>query len=111
MARNDRVTLQLMLDAAQSLSRTAARHTRETFASDETVQLAMLHLIQRLGEEASRVSADFRAAHPEFPWPEMVGMRNRIVHGYEELNLDIVWRVASKDIETVIAALERALVV
>jgi uncharacterized protein with HEPN domain len=69
----------------------------------------MLHLIQRLGEAASRLAADFRAAHPEFPWGEMIGMRNRIVHGYEDLDPDIVWHVATEDIEAVIAALERVL--
>lgn len=109
MARDDQVTLGQMLDAARRLSAMARERTREKFASDETGQLAMLHLIQRLGEAASRISADFRFARPEFPWAEMVGMRNRIVHGYDELDPDIAWRVASEDIEPVIAALERAL--
>lgn len=109
MARDDRVSLGQMLDAARRLSAMARERTRETFARDETGQLAMIHLIQRLGEAASRISADFRFARTEFPWAEMVGMRNRIVHGYDELDPDIVWRVASEDVEPVIAALERAL--
>lgn len=70
----------------------------------------MLHLIQRLGEAASRLPADFRAAHPEFPWVEMIGMRNRIVHSYDDVDPDIVWRVASEHVVPVIAALERVLV-
>jgi uncharacterized protein with HEPN domain len=84
-------------------------HTRESFEADEVVLLALLHLIQRLGEAASRLPADFRAGHEEFPWAEMIGMRNRIVHGYDDLDSDIVWRVATDDIEAVVAALERAL--
>lgn len=56
-----------------------------------------------------RLSADFRSAHPEFPWAEMIGMRNRIVHACTDLDPEIIWRIAAEDIESVIAALERAL--
>jgi uncharacterized protein with HEPN domain len=109
MPRDDRLTLQLMLDTANRL-RSLARHVgRTALEEDDVAQLAMLHLIQRLGEGASRLSADFRGAHPEFPWAEMIGMRNRIVHGYDDLDTDMVWRVAAEDVEPVIAALERAL--
>ncbi len=109
MARSERLTLEQMLDAAQRIRALVRPHTRDSFEADEVTHLALLHLIQRLGEAASRLSADFRADHPEFPWAEMIGMRNRIVHGYDDLDTDIVWRVATEDIEPVVAALERAL--
>lgn len=97
-------------DAMLKLLRALARpHTRASFEADDVTHLALLHLIQRLGEAVSRLSADFRAAHDEFPWAEMIGMRNRIVHGYDDLDSEIVWRVATGDIEPVVAALERAL--
>jgi uncharacterized protein with HEPN domain len=111
MPRDDRSTLEQMLDTAARLRALARARTRASLESDQVSQLALLHLIQRLGEGASRLSADFRAEHPEFPWAEMIGMRNRIVHGYDDLDPDIVWRVSSEDIEPVIAALERALVI
>jgi uncharacterized protein with HEPN domain len=109
MPRDDRLTLELMLDSARRLRSLARERGASAFAADDVVQLAVLHLIQRLGEGASRLSADFRAGHPEFPWGEMIGMRNRIVHGYDDLDPDMTWRVATDDIEPVIAALERAL--
>jgi len=109
MPRDDRSTLEQMLDTATRLRALARERTRVAFEADEVGQLALLHLIQRLGEGASRLSADFRADHPEFPWAEMIGMRNRIVHGYDDLDPDIVWRVSREDIEPVVAALERAL--
>jgi len=109
MPRSDRLTLEQMLDTAQRIRALARERSREAFETDEVVQLALLHLIQRLGEAASRLSADFRAGHEEFPWAEMIGMRNRIVHGYDDLDPDIVWRVATADIEPVIAGLDRAL--
>ncbi len=109
MARSERLTLEQMFDSAQRIRGLVRPHTRDSFEADEVTHLALLHLIQRLGEAASRLSADFRADHPEFPWAEMIGMRNRIVHGYDDLDTDIVWRVAREDIEPVVAALERAL--
>lgn len=109
MPRDDRLTLELMLDTAKRLRGLARQRGREAFEKDDVVQLAVLHLVQRLGEAASRLSADFREGHPEFPWAGMIGLRNRIVHGYDDLDPDIIWRVASDDVEPVIAGLERAL--
>jgi uncharacterized protein with HEPN domain len=56
-----------------------------------------------------RTTAAFRDAHPELPWAQMVAMRNRIVHGYDDVDPDILWRVATEDVEPVLAALERML--
>ncbi len=109
MPRDDGLTLELMLDTANRLRALARQVGHAAFDADDVAQLAVLHLIQRLGEGASRLSADFRAAHPEFPWAEMIGMRNRIVHGYDDLDPDVVWRIAAEDVEPVIAGLERAL--
>lgn len=110
MARSERWTLEQMLDTAQRIRALVRPHTHESFAVDDVTHLALLHLIQRLGEAASRLPADFRSAHDEFPWAEMIGMRNHIVHGYDDLDAEIVWRVATDDIEPVVAALERVLV-
>jgi len=109
MAHDDRLSLEQMLDTVRRIRAIARGRSREAFDADEVAQLAVLHLIQMLGEAASRVSAAFRAEHPEFPWGEMVGMRNRIVHGYDHVDPDIVWRVATEDAEPVVAALERTL--
>jgi uncharacterized protein with HEPN domain len=98
-----------MLDTAQRIAAVARLHTRDSLDADNVAHLALLHLIQRLGEAASRLSADFRSAHNEFPWAEMIGMRNRIVHGYDDLDSDIAWKVATDDIEPVLASLERVL--
>lgn len=109
MARGERDALESMLDAAQRLRAIAHNRGHGALLADDVTLLAMLHLIQRLGEAASRLSADYRARHDEFPWPEMIGMRNRIVHSYDDLDADIIWRIATEDSEPVIAALERAL--
>lgn len=105
--RDDRLTLEQMLETARRIRAMASGRTRGEFDADEVRQLALLHLIQVLGEAASRVSAALRESQPELPWGAMAGMRNRIVHGYDHVDPDIVWRVATEDVEPVIAALER----
>jgi uncharacterized protein with HEPN domain len=109
MAGDDRLTAEQMLAAVRRIRGVVRGQTRQAFEADEIRQLALLHLIQMLGEAASRTSAAFRDAHPELPWGQMVGMRNRIVHGYDHVDPDIVWRVATEDVEPVLAALERML--
>lgn len=111
MGVDDQGRLEHMLDTVRRIRGLVRRRTRDAFELDEVRQLALLHLIQVLGEAASRVGADCRAAYPEIPWGQMVGMRNRIVHGYDHLDPDIVWRVATDDVEPVLAALERILAV
>lgn len=107
MATDDRLRLRQMLDTVRRIRQMVHGVARARFDDDEVRQLAVLHLVQVLGEAASRVSADFREAHPELPWNQMAGMRNRIVHGYDDVDADIVWRVATEDLEPVMASLER----
>ncbi|MBI4501645.1 MAG: DUF86 domain-containing protein [Gemmatimonadetes bacterium] len=107
MARDDRLTAGQMLDLVVRIRAIVRGQTRESFETDEVRQLALLHLIQILGEAASRPSAAFREGHPELPWTQMIAMRNRIVHGYDHVDPDIVWRVATDDTEALLAALER----
>ena len=107
MGRDDRLVARQMLDVVIRMRTMVRGRTRAAFEADEVRQLAVLHLIQVLGEAASRASAAFRDAHPEIPWGQIVGMRNRIVHGYDDVDPDIVWRVAREDVEPLLAALER----
>jgi uncharacterized protein with HEPN domain len=107
MAHDDQLTLSQMLETVRRIRSIVRGMDCAAFSADEIRQLALLHLIQRLGAAASRVSASLRDNHPELPWAQMVGMRNRIVHGYDHLDPDILWRVATEDVEPVLAALER----
>jgi uncharacterized protein with HEPN domain len=78
----------------------------QRFLADENLQLACVHLVQVIGEAASRVSAETRARHPGVPWRQVVGMRHRVVHDYLDVDLEIVWQVVSRDLAPVIAQLE-----
>lgn len=95
--RDDAERLADMLEAAEKLEEQGSKG-RDRFDQDEIVQLALVHLVQIIGEAASRVSDDLRQRHPEIPWRHVVGMRNRVVHGYFEVDLDLLWDVITLDI-------------
>lgn len=79
----------------------------ERFHLDRAMQLALAHLIQIVGEAAYQLSDSARAALPAIPWPKIVGMRHRLVHGYGDIAYDIVWQVVQNDLPPLIAALEK----
>ena len=82
---------------------------RAAFDQDENLHLAIVHLIQNIGEAAARVSDDYRTSQPDIPWREIVGMRHKIVHDYLHVNYDIVWVVANSRLPTLIVQLESIL--
>jgi uncharacterized protein with HEPN domain len=92
----------------------AARHVRDyirtktsaDFESDTLLQDAVTYQVQTIGEAASHVPAEYREAHPEIPWGEIVGMRHRIVHDYRRVDLGRVWSVAINSVPQLIAVLE-----
>jgi uncharacterized protein with HEPN domain len=107
MQHDDMVYAGTMLDTALRIRRRAANLTRGAFDAHEDVQLALTHLIQVFGEAAMRTSPPFRAAHPQIPWAKVIGMRHRIVHNYDDVNADIIWDVATAQLEPVIVALQK----
>lgn len=82
-----------MLEAATKAVTLSMGKSRADLDSDEVYQLAMLHLIQIVGEAATKISAVLRQQHPEIPWHNITGTRHRIVHDYAAVDLDVVWDV------------------
>ena len=70
------------------------------------LQFAVLHAIAIVGEAANRLSPGFRQAHPTIPWGEIIGTRNRIIHGYDDVKLDIIWDIAAEKIHPLLEELE-----
>jgi len=106
---DDAVRLRHMLDAARkALSLTAGR-TRAQVEGDEIGQLALARLLEIVGEAAGKVSPGFRAAHPELPWVEMGGLRNRLAHAYFDIDLDVLLDVVTTDLPPLIKQVEAIL--
>lgn len=87
MQRDDTVYIQNILDAARKAISFVQNKTREVDA-DEMLALSLVRLLEVIGEAATNVSADFQDNHPKIPWKKMIGMRNRLIHGYFDINLD-----------------------
>ena len=79
------------------------------FFADELVQIWMVHHIQIIGEAAGQLGRGFHDAHPEVPWPQIVAMRNLLVHAYFGIDLDEVWKTLERDIPALKAEVERLL--
>lgn len=71
--------------------------------------LALVKAIEIIGEAGARVSIEGRDATPDVPWPEIVGMRNRLVHAYFDVDLDVVWTTVRHDLPPLVEALQAAL--
>jgi uncharacterized protein with HEPN domain len=99
---DDAVRLRHMLDAARKAVELAAGRSRAQVEADEIGQLALARLLEIVGEAAGKVSPVFRAAHPEMPWAEMGGLRNRLAHAYFDVDLDVLLDVVAKDLPPLI---------
>jgi uncharacterized protein with HEPN domain len=95
--RSDRERLLDILEAVDRIEAQAARG-RAAFAGDELTQTAVIRWIEVIGEAARGVSAELRAGHPELPWRQMVAMRNVLIHGYFDIDVDLVWSVVQNDL-------------
>lgn len=86
-----------ILDEADLLASAIDGKIFEDFSTDEVLQRAVLHMLQTMGEAANNLTADVTDAMPSVPWPQIRGMRNRIVHGYFGIDLGAVWLTATRD--------------
>jgi len=107
MAKTDLLYLGNMLDNAREIQQIIAGLTRQQFDQDKVTRLALLHLVQTIGEAAKRVSAAQQAA-TAIPWAEIRGMRNRIIHDYANINYEILWDTVTLHIPPLITELNQA---
>ncbi len=104
--RHDDAYLLDMLLAARDAVEFAEGLTFPEFEQSRLNQNAVLKAIEIIGEAASCISPETRQAHPEIPWTEIIGMRNRLVHAYFEVNLERVWQTVQQDVPRLITLLE-----
>jgi uncharacterized protein with HEPN domain len=95
-----------MLDHAREAVAMVRGRKRTDLDSDRQFNLALVRLLEIVGEAANRVPEDQRARIPDVPWPQIVGLRNRLIHGYDEVDFDILWQIVSRDLPRLIEVLE-----
>ncbi|RJO65997.1 MAG: DUF86 domain-containing protein [Myxococcales bacterium] len=106
---DDRTSLRQMLDhAAEAVEMSRGRTPRE-LDQDRQLNLALVRLMEVVGEAAARVSPETRKEHPSIPWPRVVALRNRLIHGYDEVDFDVLWKILREDMPQLIVELQRIL--
>jgi len=107
MRADDRNRIKHMRDAAKEAYSFTRGKTRKDLDKNRMLVLAVLKDLEILGEAANKVSAETQEEHDNIPWGDIIGMRNRLIHGYFDIDLDIIWKTISEDIPTLLKALEK----
>ena len=107
--RDPLVRLRHMRDYTREALEMAAGRSRSDLDSDRTFALALTHLVELVGEAAAQVPQAIRDKYPRIPWPKVVGMRNRLIHGYDYVDYDILWDAVQLNLPVLLKALKEAL--
>ena len=109
MQKPDRIRLQHMLDAANEALEFVRGKGRPDLDTDRKLVLSLIKELEIIGEAAGKVSAEIRAQHVSIPWQDISGMRNRLIHVYFDIDLDVVWTTVTKDLPLLKTELEKIL--
>jgi uncharacterized protein with HEPN domain len=104
--RDPAIFFQHMLDHAQETVTLVQGKTRADLDADRLLNLALVRLLEIIGEAANRIPKTEQARYPQIPWPQIVSLRNRLIHGYDAVDLDIVWQIVTQDMPGLITSLE-----
>ena len=109
MDKSDRIRMRHMLDAAREAIGFSSSHNRMDLDGDRLLTLGLLKCIEIIGEAAARVGQQTKDEYPSIPWLDIIGMRNRLVHVYFDIDLDLVWDTVTIDLPLLITELEKIL--
>ena len=109
MPKGDPILLRHMLDAALKARYFIQGRSRGELNSDEMLALAVIRLLEVMGEAARGLSEEIKDKNPQIPWKQITGTRDRLIHGYFDVDLDIIWNIVNRDLQPVIKELEKLL--
>ena len=110
MTRHDEtITLRQMLDHVEEAVFLSKDRARRDLESDRVFFLALLKLVEMVGEAATRIPEATQARYPDIPWREIIGTRNRLIHGYDAVDFDILWEIVTADFPTLASRLRAIL--
>lgn len=96
MSPDDRVRLRHMADAIEAVATFIQGRSRSDLSADRMLVFALVRAVEIVGEAASKVSSEGRAELPAVPWSSIIGMRNRLIHAYFDVDLDILWNTVTE---------------
>jgi len=96
--------LQHMLDHSREAVEMLSGKSREDLDRDRQLNLALVRLLEIVGEAANRVPPEDRGRYSNIPWYEIIGLRNRLIHGYDSVDFDVLWQIIHEDLPVLIAA-------
>jgi uncharacterized protein with HEPN domain len=102
--------LRHMIEAAREAAGYVESLPQEAFDSQRTLQHSVVRCIEIVGEAAARLSPEARADNPDIPWQDIIGMRNRLIHAYFDLDLGLIWNTARQELPALIPLLEAYLI-
>jgi uncharacterized protein with HEPN domain len=105
MRPDDRIRVLHMIEAAEAIEAFVAGRHRTDLDADRMLLFALVRATEIIGEAASRVSPEGRAIAPAVPWAQITGMRNRLIHAYFDIDLDILWRTAVEEVPSLLPLL------
>ncbi len=109
MREDDQIRLRHMLDASREAVHFAKGKTRDNLDGSRLLALGLMKCLEIVEEAAANISNECRETLPAVPWKSILGMRNRLVHAYFEIDLDVVWYTVTVSLPPLIQALERLL--
>ncbi len=109
LRKKDAIRIQHMIDACLKTQQFISHKTRTDLDKDEQLSYALVRLIEIIGEAAVKVTPETKERYSSIVWKDIIGTRNRLIHGYDDVNLDIVWQIVSVDIEELVAQLQEIL--
>jgi len=107
--RNPEIALKQILSHAREAVEICHGRKRSDLDSDRLLNLALTRLVEIVGEAANRVPASIQEKYPDLPWLQMIGVRNRLIHGYDSVDFDILWIIVQHDLPSVIEKIETIL--
>jgi len=105
MRPEDRNRIHQMIEAAEAVLEFTAGRSGSDLSSDRMLLFALLRAVEILGEAASKISPEARAASDSVPWRQIIATRNRLIHGYFDIDHNIVWRTATEEIPALLTQL------
>ena len=104
--RND-IVIAKMIEIIEKLQNYVGDNDYNTFSENEMLIDACVFNLSQLGEAANKIDTEYEEAHPGIPWRQIYGLRNRIIHDYEGVNLNLIWEIIKEDLPELLDELKK----